>query len=107
MARLSGWAARRSAWWAAATYVGLTAVMTRRVARRLSAPYAHIDEEKALRSLYYEENDLFFQETAARFVAGAEIELPLDEFRKPGFPRIYWRAVPFCGDEPMAPWVVA
>jgi GT2 family glycosyltransferase len=50
-------------------------------------------------------NPLFHQETAARFVTDAKIELPVDELRKPGVARIYWRAVPFCRDQPMAPWV--
>lgn len=49
--------------------------------------------------------DQLFLGTAGRFVTSAEIALPLDELRKPGFQWIYWRAVPFCGDEPMAPWV--
>ncbi len=60
----------------------------------------------ATRYLFEVSVNPLFQGTAARFVTGAEIELPLDEFRKPGFPRIYWRAVPFRGEEPMAPWVV-
>jgi len=44
---------------------------------------------------------------AARFVSGTEVELPQEEFRKPGFQRAYWRVVPFCGDEPMASWIQA
>lgn len=57
----------------------------------------------ATRYLFEVSVDRLFLGTAGRFVPDAEIELPLDELRKPGFPRGYWRAVPFCGDEPMAP----
>lgn len=46
-----------------------------------------------------------FLGTAARFVSTVDVELPRDELLKPGFPRVFWRAVPFRGDEPMPPWV--
>lgn len=55
----------------------------------------------ATRYLFEASLNPLFLGAVARFVPSAEVELPLDELRKPGFPRGYWRAVPFCGDEPI------
>ena len=37
----------------------------------------------------------------ARFVPAPEALLPVADFAKPGFQRVYWRAIPFRGDEPL------
>lgn len=55
----------------------------------------------ATRYLFEASLNPLFLGTVARFVPNTEIDLPLDELRKPGFLRAYWRAVPFCKDEPI------